>query len=417
MNIAFISTGTELLKGSAVNTNLRCFGSALAAAGIPLHQEIACGDKKQEIAEALSAALKSSDILLISGGLGPTSDDITLETAARFFGLELYQDEALTEKIENFWKALGRSIPCPKDQLKQAMLPVGAKAIDNPRGSASGIYVQVKYACVERHLFFVPGPPSEFEPMIAESILPAILELVPDRMKTVGFLCAGVGESTVAKTLEKPVTALGVEIAYCADASGTRVFLSSDDEEKLNSADRIAHELMGNSAMPDGILDPVTRLIALLKEKNLTMACAESCTGGLIGKMLTDLPGISEVYYGSIVSYANSVKQNVLGVPEETLLSAGAVSEETAAAMAENAARVLGCSCAISTTGIAGPDGGTPEKPVGLVYAGCFCNGRTTVIKLRLRGGREAIRQRASARAVYQLIKRIREENASIHQN
>ena len=236
MNIAFISTGTELLKGSAVNTNLRCFGSALAAAGIPLYQEIACGDKKQEIAGALSAALKSSEILLVSGGLGPTSDDITLETVARFFGLELHQDPVLTLKIENFWKALGRSVPCPKSQFKQAMLPENGVAIDNPRGSASGIYIKVDYAGITRHVFLVPGPPSEFEPMIAESIVPAILELIPERMKTVGFLCAGVGESTAAKTLEKPVTALGVEIAYCADASGTRVFLSSNDEEKLAAA-------------------------------------------------------------------------------------------------------------------------------------------------------------------------------------
>ena len=400
MNIAFISTGTELLKGSAVNTNLRCFGSALAAAGIPLHQEIACGDKKQEIAEALSAALKSSEILLISGGLGPTSDDITLETVARFFGLELYQDKALTEKIENFWKALGRSIPCPKAQFKQAMLPVGAEAVDNPRGSASGIYVKVKYAGVDRHLFLVPGPPSEFEPMIAESILPAILELVPDRMKTVGFLCAGVGESTVAKTLEKPVTALGVEIAYCADASGTRVFLSSNDEEKLNSADRVAHDLMGSSAMPDGVLDPVTRVIGLLKEKNLTMACAESCTGGMIANSIVERSGVSSVFAGGVVTYSNALKEKLLNVPAELLENFGAVSEECACAMVKGAVENMGADAAVATTGIAGPDGGTPEKPVGLVYVAASVRGEVMVRKLNLRGGRLMIRQRAAAQAL-----------------
>ena len=400
MNIAFISTGTELLKGSAVNTNLRCFGSALAAAGIPLHQEIACGDRKQEIAEALSAALKSSEILLVSGGLGPTSDDITLETVARFFGLELRQDPVLTLKIENFWKALGRSIPCPKSQFKQAMLPENGIAIDNPRGSASGIDIKVDYAGISRRVFLVPGPPSEFEPMIAESILPAILEIVPDRLKTVGFLCAGVGESTVAKTLEKPVTALGVEIAYCADASGTRVFLSSSDDALLAEADRVAHDLMGASAMPDGVLDPVTRTIDLLKEKGLTLVTAESCTGGMIANSIVERSGVSAVFAGGAVTYSNELKEKMLGVPAELLAAHGAVSPECACAMVRGAAEKMGADAAVATTGIAGPDGGTPEKPVGLVYIAAFVRGEVLCRELKLRGGRTMIRQRAAAQAL-----------------
>lgn len=400
MNIAFISTGTELLKGSAVNTNLRCFGSALAAAGIPLHQEIACGDRKQEIAEALSAALKSSEILLVSGGLGPTSDDITLETVARFFGLELHQDPVLTLKIENFWKALGRSIPCPKSQFKQAMLPENGIAIDNPRGSASGIDIKVDYAGISRRVFLVPGPPSEFEPMIAESILPAILEIVPDRLKTVGFLCAGVGESTVAKTLEKPVTALGVEIAYCADASGTRVFLSSSDDALLAEADRVAHDLMGASAMPDGVLDPVTRTIDLLKEKGLTLVTAESCTGGMIANSIVERSGVSAVFAGGAVTYSNELKEKMLGVPAELLATHGAVSPECACAMVRGAAEKMGSDAAVATTGIAGPDGGTPEKPVGLVYIAAFVKGEVLCRELKLRGGRTMIRQRAAAQAL-----------------
>ena len=400
MNISFISTGTELLKGSAVNTNLRCFGSALAAAGIPLYQEIACGDKKQEIAGALSAALKSSEILLVSGGLGPTSDDITLETVARFFGLELHQDPALTLKIENFWKALGRSMPCPKSQFKQAMLPENGVAIDNPQGSASGIYIKTAYAKITRHLFLVPGPPSEFEPMIAESIVPAILKLIPDRMKTVGFLCAGVGESTVAKTLEKPVTALGVEIAYCADASGTRVFLSSHDGEKLAAADACAHDLMGASAMPDGVLDPVTRAIDLLEKKKLMLVTAESCTGGMIANSIVERSGVSTVFAGGAVTYSNALKEKVLGVKTEILEKYGAVSSECACAMAKGAVENLGGDAAVATTGIAGPDGGTPEKPVGLVYIAACVRGEVICRELKLRGGRTMIRQRAAAQAL-----------------
>jgi nicotinamide-nucleotide amidase len=280
------------------------------------------------------------------------------------------------------------------------MLPDNGVAIDNPRGSASGIYIKVDYAGVTRHVFLVPGPPSEFEPMIAESILPAILELVPDRLKTVGFLCAGVGESTVAKTLEKAITALGVEIAYCADASGTRVFLSSQDEELLAAADRKAHDLIGSSAMPDGILDPVTRTIGLLKEKSLTFCTAESCTGGMIANSIVERSGVSSVFAGGAVTYSNELKEKLLQVPAELLEKYGAVSEECACAMARGAVENLKADVSVATTGIAGPDGGTPEKPVGLVYVAACVKGEVMVRKLNLRGGRLMIRQRAAAQAL-----------------
>ena len=400
MNIGFISTGTELLKGSAVNTNLSCFGSALAAEGLVLHQEIACGDRKNDISEALSAALKTSDILLICGGLGPTSDDITLETVARFFGLKLRQDEALTLKIENFWKALGRTIPCPKAQFKQALLPEGAQAVPNPVGPASGIDIATSYAGRARRVFLAPGPPSEFEPMVKNFIVPAIASMVPERVPTRGFLCAGVGESTVAATLEKPITAAGVEIAYCADASGTRVFLSGADTEKLEKADRLAHELLGDSAMPDGILDPVSRTIQLLNKCALRLATAESCTGGLIASMLVERSGVSSVYAGGAVTYSNELKHTVLGVPQELLDTCGAVSEECARAMAKGACEKLGAEVSVAVTGIAGPDGGTPEKPVGLVYVSACVRGEIQVKKLNLRGGRTMIRRRAAAQAL-----------------
>ena len=409
MNISFISTGTELLKGSAVNTNLSCFGSALAAEGIALHQEIACGDGRADIAEALSAALKTSEILLISGGLGPTSDDITLETVARFFGLTLRQDEALTLKIENFWKALGRTTPCPKAQFKQALLPEGAQAVPNPVGSASGIDISTTYGGRARRLFLVPGPPSEFEPMVKNFIVPAIAAMVPERVATRGFLCAGVGESTVAAALEKPVTATGVAIAYCADASGTRVFLSSPDPALLEKADLLAHELIGPGAMPDGILDPVSRTIQLLEQKGLMLVTAESCTGGLIADELVSRSGVSKVFAGSAVTYSNELKHTLLGVPEEILESCGAVSEECARAMAEGACRRLGADASVAVTGIAGPDGGTPEKPAGLVYVSACVKGDVQVKKLNLRGGRTMIRRRAAAQALI-LLNRMLEQ-------
>ena len=411
MNIAAVCTGTELLKGYTVNSNLAKLGATLVASGLPLDLEICVGDRRHEIGNAIALALKTCDVIVLCGGLGPTLDDITLDVAAEFFGCDLEESPELAKKVTDFWHRLHNG-HCPKNQLRQARVPVGGHILPNPVGSASGLAFSSVYAHKLRHIYLLPGPPTEFVPMMENYLVPELLTLEDQRRYTKGFLAATVGESTLAKQVEPVLKDLPVEIAYTAVPEGTKIFLESSDPEAVETGISRAHQAAGENALPPGVTDLYAYTVSLLKEKNLSFGTAESCTGGLIGKIFTDLPGVSSVYNGTIVSYANSVKQNVLNVPQDILENFGAVSEETAALMAENAAKVLGCDCAISTTGIAGPDGGTPEKPVGLVYIGCYLRGETTVLKLNLRGGREAIRQRAAARAVYQLVKRITQNNA-----
>ena len=412
MNIAVVCTGTELLKGATVNSNLARLGAEMTAAGIPLSMEIAVGDRREEIGGAIASAMRSADVLILCGGLGPTRDDITLDVAASFFGCGLERSPELEKKIVEFWNRLhtGR---CPENQFRQARVPAGGHYLPNPVGSASGLAFSSLYGGRMRHIFLLPGPPTEFVPMMHDHLLPELLELDPVRRCTAGFLAAAVGESTLAKLVEPVLADYPVEIAYTAVPEGTKLFLEGGDPQVVAEALERARAAAGEDALPAGKTDLYAYLAELLAERNLSLGSAESCTGGLIASLMTDIPGVSKVYKGTVVSYANEVKRDVLGVPASTLETLGAVSEEVASLMARNAAKVLGCDCAVSTTGIAGPDGGSPEKPVGLVYVGCFLFGETTVLELKLRGGREAIRRRAAARAVYQLVKRLRPCSAS----
>ena len=416
MNIAVVCTGTELLKGSTVNSNLARLGAEMTASGIPLALEIAVGDRREEIGGAISSAMKTADILILCGGLGPTRDDITLDVAASFFGCPLERSPELEKKVVDFWHRIHTG-HCPEGQLRQARVPKGGHYLPNPVGSASGLAFSSLYGGRMRHVFLLPGPPTEFVPMMHDHLLPELLELDHDRRFTCGFLAAGVGESFLAKAVEPVLENYPVEIAYTAVPEGTKLFLEGGDPQIVSEALERARASAGEDALPAGVTDLYAYLVSLLAERHLSFGTAESCTGGLIASLMTDIPGVSAFYKGTIVSYANEVKRDVLGVPQEILDTLGAVSEETAALMARNAAKVLHCDCAVSTTGIAGPGGGTPEKPVGLVYVGCHLDGETTVLKLNLRGGREAIRRRAAARAVYQLVKRLRSSNAQLHQN
>ena len=411
MKIAVICTGTELLKGCTVNSNLAQLGAMLTAVGLPIGMEIAAGDRAGDIGDAIACALRTSDVLILTGGLGPTKDDITLDVAARFFGCELKEDPELSEKVLAFWNSVHQG-HCPKNQFRQARVPVGGHVLPNPVGSASGIAFSSLYAGVMRHVFLLPGPPSEFVPMAKNYLVDELLQISGKRRCTLGFLVPASGESTVAKAVENALTDMPLEIGYTAVPEGTKVFLEGDFPEMVHAAAEKARNAVGTFALPVGATDLYAYLAELLRERKLTFGTAESCTGGLIAKIFTDMPGISDIFVGGVVSYANAVKTALLGVDEETLVRFGAVSEETAVLMAKNAVSALGCDCSIAVTGIAGPDGGTPEKPVGTVYISCSCSGNITVEKLALRGGREAIRQRAAARAVYLLIKSLRGSNA-----
>ncbi|MBQ9804201.1 MAG: nicotinamide-nucleotide amidohydrolase family protein [Lentisphaeria bacterium] len=399
MSIAIICTGTELLKGSCCNTDLAFAGSHLTAAGMPPVLELTVGDHRDELIFALGTALKSADNILISGGLGPTGDDITLETVACFFGLNLSIDPVLKEKVEKFW-ALRHTGRCPKFQYKQAMLPDGARYFDNPAGVASGIGFDLVYAGQMRHIYLLPGPPGEFETVFSTGILPELCSRRETQLFTVGCFICGIGETLVARTVEPLLKSLPLEIAYTAQSGGTKLFLSGSDELMVSAALEQCRHAIGSAALPAGCFSLPEYVIAQLTARGETIACAESCTGGLVADALVSVPGASACFPGGIAAYANEVKENLLRVPSETLASVGAVSAECAEAMASGAAAVFNSDGAVSTTGIAGPGGGTPQKPVGLVYVAASYHGTTAVRELHLRGNRRMIRERAVAQAL-----------------
>lgn len=397
MKIALICTGTELLKGSCCNTDLAFAGAKLTEAGVPPHLELTVGDRPDELAFALGAALKQADTLLISGGLGPTADDITLATVARFFGLSLHMPPELAAKIETFW-AKRHSGRCPKLQYKQAMIPMGGRYFNNPVGAASGIGIDLDYAGISRHIYLLPGPPGEFETVFS-AMLPELLDRRKKALYTDGFLVCGVGETLVAKTVEPLLKGRPVEIAYTAQCGGTKLFLAGAESEVIPALG-MCREALGANALPVGCFSLPEYIVATLSRRKETVGCAESCTGGLTADALVSIPGASAVFQGGIVSYANEVKMRLLGVPEEVLARYGAVSAPCAEAMARGAANALRCDCAVSTTGIAGPDGGTAEKPVGLVYVAAVYHDLCAVRELHLHGNRQMIRARAVAQAL-----------------
>lgn len=403
MGISVICTGTELLRGSTVNTNLAELGRALTARGARVDAAFTVGDRESDLYGALADALKLSDVVVFIGGLGPTADDLTLPCAARFFGLELHSDPELKTKVETFWARLHQG-HCPKNQYKQAELPEGGRAIPNPNGSASGIEFSAAYNGRMRHVFLLPGPPTEFVPMVREHVADRLIELTGVQERVRGFLAAGVGESSVSRLAEKALGGPDPALAYTANFEGTRVYVGESDPAEAERKFRLVHEAIGPAALPEGEFSLASYLLKVLRTRHLSLGVAESCTGGLIATSIVDVPGASEVFKGGVVAYDNTVKRDILGVPEDTLTCCGAVSPETAEAMARGAAEKLHADCAIATTGIAGPGGGTEKKPVGLVYLAACSNGVCEVREFRFRGERDAIRMRATAKGLLLML-------------
>ena len=403
MPIAVICTGTELLKGGCCNTNMQLLGAKLTANALPPVMELSIGDHAGELCFALGCALKCADTLVISGGLGPTSDDITLHTVSTFFGVETVEVPELKEKVKNIWE-MRHSGHCPKFQYKQALIVKGGRYFDNPAGTASGIAFDTVYGGKMRHICLIPGPPGEFETVLDNGMLEHLIKMEGKELYTTGFLVVSAGESFVARHAEEMFRDWQLELAYTAVPAGTKIFFSGSDRELLDSACEKAREFFGRNALEAGVFDLPSALLKKLREKKLTFGCAESCTGGLVADSMVSLPGASEVFLGGIISYANSAKENILHVPAEVLQTYGAVSTQCAEFMAQGAAKALNCCCAVSTTGIAGPGGGTPEKPVGTVCIAAVADHLTISRQLQLRGNRRMIRERAAAAALALLL-------------
>jgi nicotinamide-nucleotide amidase len=391
-----ITIGDELLNGSRVDTNAVFLAERLDAIGLQVGFITSTGDGMDALVEAFHQALRRADIVLTTGGLGPTDDDVTKKAICKVFKRNLIFHENVLEDLQNRFAARGLKMPAINQN--QALLPQGAKFLANATGSALGIVIdeQGKFFCA------MPGVPYEMKLMTDHELLPILKSLVgPTVIVRHRIRTAGIIESALAELI-RPVLKFtdGVSLAYLPSIRGVDL--------RVRGVGTVADEVRsGVAQLADGIRSVAGRYIYteddreleevvgdLLIEKNLTIAVAESCTGGLVGGRITSVPGASQYFRGGIVAYANDVKENRLGVPKETLEQFGAVSAETAKAMAAGAASAMRADIGVSTTGVAGPTGGSEEKPVGTVYIGLSVSGQVSAKKFNLGVDREPIRGR-----------------------
>ena len=402
-----ICVGTELLRGNVVNTNAAFLARELAGLGIDCVYQTVVGDERETILEALRAASKRADLLVLSGGLGPTKDDLTRETAAEFAGKKLVEDERSRKLIKEYFDR--RGIKPADNNWKQAMIPEGSRVFDNHNGTAPGMALETKNC----RIVLLPGPPEELQLMFRESVEPYLKEFVSGVILSQTVKTVGKPESLVEKEIlglidrqENPSVA-----TYAQDGEvHIRVTARAESRKEANKLIKpIVKEL--KNQFGDEIYtteDDVTlerALADLLLDQDMTISCAESCTGGLLSAALVNVPGISELFKAGLVTYSNKAKRRLLGVKKSTLQKYGAVSRQTAEEMVKGLLADSRTDVGISVTGIAGPDGGTKEKPVGLVYIGCSVKGKVTVQECHFAGSREKIR-RSSVTAALMLARR-----------
>ena len=402
MTAEIICVGTELLLGEVVNTNGAYLAQQCAQAGLSCYYQSVVGDNAQRLEQAIRTALSRSDIVMLSGGLGPTEDDLTKETAARVMGRELVMDEASRRWIEEYFAKKG--VQPTDNNWKQALVPEGALVLPNPNGTAPGVILEGEKA----RIVLLPGPPHELIPMFEESVLPYLRKCGPGVIYSQTVKACGIGESRVESLLMDLIDAQSdPTIATYAKPGEVHIRVTAKAESEKAARKKIkpvVKELKSRlGAHIYTTEDSVTlerAVVDLLLANRLTVTCAESCTGGLLAARLIDVPGVSEVFKSGLVTYSNKAKRRLLGVKKSTLEKYGAVSEQTAREMARGAAFLSKSDVAVGITGLAGPDGGTPEKPVGLVYISCSVKGEITVKEYRFTGSRSTVRGAAVSAAL-----------------
>ena len=384
MTAALISIGTELTRGELVNTNAAWLGEELTKLGFDVVEHVTVDDQLGRIVTLLHRFAETHGVVVVTGGLGPTSDDLTTEAAAKAAGVVLRRDESVVADIRQKFKLFGRVMP--ESNAKQGDFPEGAEVLPNPVGTAPGFAMTLGQA----RFFFVPGVPREMKHIFGESITPAIADLADPRTHQVHLRSFGMTESGVAEALrDLEKTHEGLTLGYRAHFPEIEIKVhvradsAADAEQRsLSIADEVRARL--GDVIFGGRDDSFAEVVATaLRDAGKTLAVAESCTGGQVGEMLTRIPGASDYLLLDAVVYANSAKEAVLGVSANLLLEHGAVSSEVAAAMAEGALRVADADIAVSITGIAGPGGGTEDKPVGTVWFGLARKGEPTLTKHR----------------------------------
>ncbi len=391
MNAEIISVGTELLLGQVVNTDAAIVARELSALGVSLLHSSVMGDNPQRLREAVETAISRSDLLIMTGGLGPTTDDLTKETTAAAAGKKLALHEESLRRIENYFNESHVS----ENQAKQAWLPEGCFVLQNDNGTAPGCAFSAENGCI---VIMLPGPPSELEPMLKNYAVPYLKQGQEAVIVSHNVHIYGRGEAPVAQLMDDKMNGENPTLAPYAKEGECflRVTAKARDEK---AADQLCAPLiqeiksrLGDYVYSVDIESLEELVVKLLREQGKTLATAESCTGGLLAKRITDIPGSSAVFHMGCVTYANEAKEALLFVPHEVLEAYGAVSEETARAMAEGIVKRSGSDLGIGITGIAGPDGGTAEKPVGLIYI-ALSNGSDTWVAKRAPIGRTKSRE------------------------
>lgn len=378
-----ISVGTEILLGDILNTDAQFLSIELAKLGISVIHQSTVGDNRERLLAQLKEAADRSDIIILSGGLGPTPDDLTKEVCCEFFGKKMFLHEPTVEKIKTYFSTKGMEMA--QNNLKQAMLPKDCVIFPNDNGTAPGMAIEKDGV----HILVLPGPPRELKPMFRNCAVPYLMQFSDRIIVSHNIRTFGIGESLMAERVNDLFDAENPTVApYAKDGEALlRVTaMARTKEEAENLCKPVINEIKNRL---DGFVYGVDytcieeAVIEKLKEKHIKVATAESCTGGLIAKRITDVPGASEVFDCGIISYANEIKHRVLGVGEDDLNKYGAVSEPVARQMAQGALKVSGADIAVSVTGIAGPDSDSTNKPVGLVYIGLADRDNVWVRELR----------------------------------
>ena len=392
-----LSTGDEITTGKVVDSNSNYLADKLNEIGVDLIAVLTVGDVPERLEWAWRTAMELGDLVLSTGGIGPTADDLTTETIARITGKPLWRHEPSVEHMRRLFVTAGRAMP--ENNIKQAMFPETAEVIPNPLGTAPGFRMAVLQKAHTAHLVVMPGVPREMKPMMEEQVIPWIRQnrgndkIFATRIfQTFGISESGLDEA-VAGLIRPEEAKVGFRASFPQISMKVMVEdLPGDAERRLEELSERVRERVGNYIYAEGDASMEDVVARLLTEKGLKLSVAESCTGGLIGHRLTNVPGSSRFFVSDVVTYANEMKLEILGVRPETLAEHGAVSEQCVLEMAAGARQRAGADVAIATSGIAGPEGGSPDRPVGTVCIALAANGIAASRRYQMRGTRDWIK-------------------------
>ena len=386
-----VAVGTEILLGNIVNTNSAYLAEKCAQLGLSLYYQTVVGDNEQRMKDTIKTALDRSDVVILTGGLGPTKDDLTKEITAEVMGLPLVEDAHSRELLDAYLKQYEKNDAqrrITSNNYKQAMVPQGALVLDNHNGTAPGLIIEKN----GKTAILLPGPPNELKPMFEEEVFPYLRKKQPEIIYSQMVKICSIGESQVAEEIQDLIEQQSNPTIAESEKECKKLIKPVVRELKSRFGKNI-FATEEKKTLEEAVVD-------MLKDQKLTLSLAESCTGGAIASRIVNVPGASEVFLQGMVTYSNRAKRKSLGVKKSTLKMHGAVSEKCAKEMAKGGCFVTKTDICLSVTGIAGPDGGTKEKPVGTVFMGCCYNGKTVVREYHFTGNRAKIREQSTAHAL-----------------